>query len=92
MSKNIYTFENYHLDNNYEQKPTTSETIKRLKSPEVYYMEMYESKFRCHDCHYYEHDYCENTKVQSKVWDDGCCNLYTPKIGDAIDSTEWHVY
>lgn len=85
MLNNIIVFENY------GNVSYDNENIERLKSPDVFYMELVDSKFRCHDCNFYEHDYCKNIKVQSKVSDDGCCNLYYPKKGDAVDSEYWHV-
>jgi len=85
MLNNIILFENYDNEN-YD-----NENIERLKSPDVSYMELIESKFRCYECYFYSNGYCTNKKVKSKVSYDGCCNLYKPKKGDEIDSKNWKV-
>jgi len=86
MMNNIIVFENYDNEN-YD-----NENIKRLKSPDVSYMELMKSKFRCNECSFYEHDYCKNVKVKSKVSSDGCCNLYYPKKRDEVNSKNWKIY
>jgi len=55
-------------------------------------MELMKSKFRCNECSFYEHDYCKNVKVKSKVSSDGCCNLYYPKKRDEVNSKNWKIY
>lgn len=66
-------------------------TIERLKSPDVSYMELKESKFRCAECYFITGNYCKNNKIKSNVSYDGCCNLYIPKRRDEVDSVNWKI-
>ena len=63
------------------------EAIKRLKSKEVVYMELKESKFMCGQCIFFKDGFCNSSKVKSIVnGSKGCCNLYSPKDKDIVGS------
>ena len=56
-------------------------------------MELQESNFKCGACYFInERGTCMNEKVKSKVnLEKGCCNLYSPKKRDEVDSANWNI-
>lgn len=67
-----------------------NDAINRLKSNDVVYMELKESKFMCGFCVFFKDRFCNNNKIKSIVsGDKGCCNLYSPKAKDIVESNEW---
>lgn len=92
MKKNIIKFDDYKINENNDNEKL-SNIIDRLKSPEVVYMELKVSQFRCGDCYFIiDNSYCQNKKIKSKVnFYKGCCNLYIPKKRDEVDSEYWSI-
>jgi hypothetical protein len=69
-----------------------AQAIERLKSKEVVYMELKESKFKCGFCIFFKDGYCNNKKIKAIVsGENGCCNLYTPKNKDVVDFDDWSI-
>lgn len=78
-----------YITENYEN---TEEIINRLEKPEVGYMELKESNFRCGECIFISNNYCNNSKIKSFVnTNKGCCNFYLPKKKDEVDSQDWKI-